>query len=117
MWSRVVEVMFGIWLVLSPWIFAHPETKPQWWATDLATGTAVFLLGLFSFWKPTRFAHLVHLMAGCWLVGFAYWEGFGHSPPAAQNDLILGLLLWMFAVIPNHASRPPRSWDKRREAF
>ena len=116
MWSRVVEVMLGIWLILSPWIFHYSLTKPEWWINDMATGTAVILFGLLSFWKHTVLAHLLTLLLGGWLVGFAYGEGFGNAPAAAQNDLILGLLLLMFAVIPNQSSRPPRSWDKSRLA-
>jgi hypothetical protein len=27
-----------------------------------------------------------------------------------QNDIVVGLLLLMFAIVPNHATRPPRDW-------
>ncbi len=116
MWSRVVEVMFGIWLLLSPWIFRHSPADAGWWINDMATGAAVIVFGLFSFWKPTRRAHVLTLLLGGWLIGFAYHQGFGNSSPAAQNDLMLGLLLLMFAVIPNRCDRAPRSWDERRLA-
>jgi hypothetical protein len=32
------------------------------------------------------------------------------TPPALQNDLLVGVLLLMFAILPSEASLPPRSW-------
>jgi hypothetical protein len=32
------------------------------------------------------------------------------TPVALQNDLMLGLLLLMFAIVPNEASLPPEKW-------
>lgn len=114
MWSRVVEVMLGVWLVISPFIFSYPPEKTGWWVNDLTTGTLVILFGLFSYWKPTHLAHLLTIFVGCWLMGFAYSQGFGEPPAAMQNNLILGLMLLMFAVIPNDADRPPQPWDENR---
>ena len=110
MWSRVVEVMLGCWLLMSPFLFAHPADSTALWVNDLACGTAVMLFGLFSYWHPTRHAHLLSMVVAGWLIAFAYWHGFGRATAAAQNHLILGLLLLMFAVIPNDASRPAADW-------
>lgn len=112
MWSRVVEVMLGCWLLLSPFLFRHAAEKSALWANDLATGTAVILFGLLSYWRPTRHIHLLSLVVGGWLIAFAYWKGFGTSLPASQNHLIVGLLLLMFAIIPNSASRPTIDWSE-----
>lgn len=114
MWSRVVEVMFGVWLVISPFLFSHPPSIPSWWINDLLTGFLVILSGLFSYWRPTRFAHLLTIVVACWLVGFAFFHGFGGPEAATQNQLIIGLMLLMFASVPNHASSPPRSWARNR---
>lgn len=110
MWSRVVEIMLGCWLLVSPFVFSHPETEAAWWINDLAAGSAVITFGLLSFWKPTRHAHLLTIAVGGWLIGFAYLH-LGEPPPAAQNNALLGWLLMMFAIIPNLATRPPRQFD------
>ena len=112
MWSRVVEVMLGCWLLMSPFLLEHETSEIAYWITDFTCGGAVILFGLLSYWRPTRHAHLLSLIAGGWLIGFAYFKGFGSAPPAAQNHLILGLLLIMFAVIPNHAGRAASEWDE-----
>lgn len=111
MWSRVVEVMLGCWLLMSPFIFRHAAGEVDLWTNDLVCGSAVIAFGLLSYWKPMRHAHLVSFAVGGWMIVFAYWRGFGAAPPASQNHAIVGLLLLMFAVIPNNASRPGTEWE------
>jgi hypothetical protein len=111
MWSRVVEVMLGCWLLISPFVFAHPSDAAALWINDLSCGSAVIVFGLFSYWRPTQHAHLLSLAVGTWLVAFAYRQGFGEPSPASQNHLILGLLLLMFAIIPNDAAEAAPAWD------
>jgi len=112
MWSRVVEIMLGCWLLMSPFLFRYSADETALWANDLASGSAVILFGLFSYWHPTRHAHLLSLAVGGWLLAFAYLKGFGTAPAAPQHHLILGLLLLMFAIIPNDADRPARGWEE-----
>jgi hypothetical protein len=115
MWSRVVEVMLGCWLLISPFLFAHPAEEISWWITDMAAGLVVIVCALASYWPPTRHAHLLTLLVAAALIGFAYQSaGQDAVPSAHQNEGILGLLLMMFAVIPNEATRPPQSWENSR---
>jgi len=110
MWPRVVEVMLGIWLLLSPFIFCHDLDRVLQWSVDLTVGTAVVLLGLFSFWETTRHAHLLTILAGLALASFGYFAEPYPTPPVLQNDLLIGLFLVMFAVIPNESTQPPVTW-------
>lgn len=112
MWSRVVEIMLGCWLLISPFIFQYSDNEPSLWINDFICGTAVIVFGLLSYWRRARHAHLMTLVVGTWLIAFAYWIGFGDPPPASQNHALLGLLLLMFAVIPNDATRPPEDWKQ-----
>lgn len=110
MWSRDVEIMIGCWLAMSPFIFGHPSVETAWWINDFACALAVVLLAGSSYWKPLRHAHFGQLAVGVWLIGFAYWHGFGvegGAPGAMQNSVSVGLLLGMFGLIPNNASKPP----------
>ena len=115
MWPRAVEVMLGIWLALSPWIFGHFGRQPLT-ASDLLAGLAVVVLALLSFFPRLHRAHLGLLAVAAWLAGFAYF-GYGHPiPPGAQNELLVGLTLILIAIIPNEASKPPRKWRRFLEA-
>lgn len=111
MWARVVEVMLGCWLALSPFIFAHGADEPALWWNDLVSALVTMTLALCSFWRPLRYAHLGILGVGLWLVAYAYVTP-PPPPPASQNHVVIGLLLLMLAIIPNDASQPPESWQE-----
>ena len=112
MWVRVIETMLGLWLVLSPFIFGHYPAHQALWQNDFACGVAIVLLALGSFWPPLRHLHLLSLLVAGWLIGFGYVYGGYPAPPGAQNDIFLGLTLLLFAIIPNEANKPSRSWRR-----
>ena len=102
--------MLGVWLAISPFVFRHASDATQLRASDLACAIMVSTFALLSFWRPTRHAHLLSLLVGLWLVGFGRYGTAAPLPPGMQNEIVVGLLLLMFAIVPNHAERPPRAW-------
>jgi hypothetical protein len=108
MWARVVEVMLGGWLALSPFIFRHTADQPALWFNDLFCALAVITFALLSFWPPLRQAHLAICGTALWLIGFGFVASPPPAPPALQNHILVGLLLLMFGVVPNEASLPPK---------
>lgn len=110
MWPRTVEVMLGLWLAASPFIFGHSAAEPRLWWNDLVCAALVMTISLASFWGRTRRAHLLNIAVALWLMGFAYFTFGDPPPPAAQNDFAVGILLLMLAIIPTPASVPPQSW-------
>ena len=61
MWARVIEVMLGCWLALSPFIFRHVPEDRVLWLNDLFSALVVIVVALVSFWGPLRFAHVANL--------------------------------------------------------
>lgn len=115
MWPRSIEVMLGVWLALSPWIFGHFGRQPLT-ASDLLSGLAVVVLASASFFPRLRRAHFGILPVVAWLVGHGYF-GYSHPiPPGAQNEILTGLTLLLVAIIPDEASKPPRKWRELLEA-
>jgi hypothetical protein len=112
MWSRVIEAMLGVWLSLSPLIFRHPDDQLWLWVHDMLLATLITTLAILSFWNPLRRAHWVLVPVSVWLIGVGFLAAPHPTPPALQNHIMLGLLLLMFAVIPNHASQPPSGWQR-----
>ncbi|MEX0718711.1 MAG: SPW repeat protein [Planctomycetaceae bacterium] len=113
MWPRVVEVMFGCWLAISPFIFTHPPDQPLLWWNDLGCAAVVVALALASFHPRWRRAHLLEVAVGAWLIGAGYFAAEQPPPAATQNDVLVGWLLLMFAVIPSETNRPPAGWERR----
>jgi len=112
MWSRVVEIMLGCWLALSPFIFRHPAGETQFWINDFSCALLVIILAMLSWWPPTRYAHVAIAAVGVWLVVFAYLHFGEPPPPALQNNVLVGMLLAMFGIIPNRSSLPPSEWQE-----
>ena len=110
MWARTVEFMLGCWLMLSPFIFRHPADHSALWANDMACGAAVIVISLVSHGSLSRYLHLATAGVALWLFFFGYFYRPYPTPPPLQNDILAGLLLLIFAVIPNQAALPPRSW-------
>lgn len=111
MWARIVEIMLGCWLIVSPFIFRHDAAQTSLWVNDMLCGFIAVLLGFFSFWNRTAWAHFLLLPLALWLIVFAYLAG--HPAPAyAQNQIVVGLLLAMFAIIPNDADLIPPDWRR-----
>jgi hypothetical protein len=110
MWARVVEVMLGCWLAVSPFVFRISFEDRVLWFNDLLSALGIIVLALVSFWPAMQFAHVVNFAIGIWLIAFGFLASPASTPPGLQNDIVVGLLLLMLAIIPNHASQPPRSW-------
>jgi hypothetical protein len=109
-WPRVIELMLGCWLVLSPFIFRHDFAETMFWWNDMCSGALVVTFSLTSFARRFHYAHFGTLIIALWLIGFAYLTA-GHPAPAAQqNELATGLLLLMFAIVPSEVTLPPPGW-------
>lgn len=110
MWVRTVEVCLAIWLALSPVILVdHPGGR--WTAIDLLTATAIATLALLSFWHRTRYAHLGILVPAAAMMLHGRFLAGDPMQALAQNHLVLGLLLAMFAIIPTRVVLPPLPWS------
>lgn len=109
MWARTSEFMLGVWLLMSPFLFGHAG-EPTMLANDVATGLAVGIFALASYWRPLAWAHLLSIFVALWLVGFGRLTATPPLPAGAQNQILTGLVLLMLAVIPNEASLPPEAY-------
>lgn len=112
MWARVVEIMLGCWLAVSPFVFRHGGEETVLWVVDWSAAVAIVVIGLVSYWPPARHVHLLVCLVGICLCAFAYlWEPYP-TQPALQNHFVIGLLLLMFGILPNWASEAPVAWEK-----
>lgn len=112
MWPRVVEVMFGSWLVISPFVFRGTPELERYAVSMVVSGTLIAIASTLAFWSPAAGARYLTLLTSLWLMGHGYFAAARPGPPAAQNELVVGLLLVLFAILPNEINRPPAAWQK-----
>lgn len=110
MWPRVIEGMLGCWLLVTPFVFRGTTAVEDYTTSALVSGAVVIVMAVLSFWEPARLARFVTLGVSLWLALHGYFAAERPGPPAAQNEIMIGLTLLLFAIIPNEASRPPRAW-------
>jgi uncharacterized membrane protein HdeD (DUF308 family) len=104
MWPRVVEVMFGSWLVISPFVFRDTPELERYTFSMVISGTLIAIASTLAFWSPAAGARYLTLLTSLWLMAHGYFAAARPGPPAAQNEL--------FAVLPNEINRPPAAWQK-----
>jgi hypothetical protein len=109
MWPRYLELILGLWLIASPWVLPHPE-PPFRFLNEVVSGFAIVVLSIASFFRPTRWAHLVTGAVALWVGAAAYFFEPRPGPPGAQNDITVAFLLLMLCILPNEASQAPRPW-------
>jgi Zn-dependent protease len=113
MWPRVVELMLGAWLAISPFVFRGTLDVERYTWSLVVSGAVVIIASLLSFWPPASQARFATLLAALWLAGHGYFAAVRPGPPAAQNEITIGLLLLLFAILPNETNRPPVPWRER----
>lgn len=107
MWPRTAEIMLGLWLMASPFIFRYPDDATALWWIALAGGLVIGTVSVLTFARALRRLHLLNiafalaLTAHGWLI---------HPGAPSQNHIGVGLLLLMLAIIPSEASLPPVPW-------
>jgi hypothetical protein len=107
-WPRVVEVMLGLWLVLSPLIFRLGTGDRALIANHIFYGAAAVVASLIAIRVP--FMRAVIVAIGLWLVGYGYAAHGYFYTPGCQNLMIVGALLCALGIIPTDCLEPPRSW-------
>lgn len=108
MWPRIVEVMLGLWLVLSPLTFRLGAGDRALIVNHVFYGAAAVVASLIAIRVP--FMHAVIVAIGLWLLGYGYAAHGYLSIPGCQNLMIVGALLCVLGIIPTDCLEPPRSW-------
>jgi hypothetical protein len=110
MWPRVVEIMLGCWLLVTPFVFRATPALGDYAMNAVVSGAFIAAASILAFWRPLRVAHLATLAIAAWLTLHGYFSADRPGPPAAQNEIVVGLIVLLFSLLPNHINDPPASW-------
>jgi hypothetical protein len=114
MWPRVVEAMLGCWLLITPFVFRGTTALDDYATKAVVCGGLVVTCALASMWPRAAWARLGTIAVALWLTAFGYFAADRPGPPAAQNEITVGLILILFAVLPNQINEAPAPWRVRR---
>ncbi len=106
MWARISELIIGVWLILSHFIFRTNDWE------DIAAAVLILLFASLSFIEKLNKMHLMQVLPAGWLLYIGYTYPTYILPFSIQNYILSALTILMFAIIPSHASDHPRPWKK-----
>lgn len=97
-WVSGVNVLAGIWLVLAPFVLQLDVAAARW--NDVLIGLAVLILALVRERKPlrSRAVSWINMVLGVWLVLAPFVLGYGDARTAAGNDVVVGIIIVVFAL-------------------
>lgn len=110
MWPRVVELMLACWLLMTPLVFRGTPALGEYAPSTVVSGAIIAVTALLSLAPSLRSARFATLAVAVWLAAHGYFFALRPGPPAAQNELVVGLILMLFGVLPNHINQPPLPW-------
>ena len=112
-WPRYCEMLLGLWLLAAPWVLNYGGSDTVR-TVNITAGIGILVLDILSVTLYKRYAYLAVLGVALGLLVHAYLamppEGAG-----TQNNIIVALLLLMFAILPTEATLPPPSWREFHE--
>lgn len=119
MWARTVEIMLGVWLAISPYIFVVPSHVLLVRSLHLLVAAAICTVAFMSFSRRWWLLHFINFFIGALLISVTYvWSFYSgiddQMPwyPLSQNWIVTGLLLSMFGIIPDSCDEPPKEWEE-----
>lgn len=116
MWPRVVEVTLGAWLLITPFVFRDSPAIHTYATNAMISGSVVIVASLLCFWRRADRSYFVTLLVALWLIGHGYFSAERPGPAPAQNEIMVGLLLLLFAILPTETNQPPGPWRGRISA-
>ncbi len=106
MWARITEIILGLWLIASHFLFQTDLLA------DIFSGLMIILFASLSFFDKLNKMHLLQIVPASWLFYLGYAYPTPWLPFYMQNLILIALCLLMFAIIPSNASDHPRPWKK-----
>jgi hypothetical protein len=97
-----LNIIAGIWLIISPWVLGFNSGDSYW--NPIICGIIVGVIGLIRAGGAYRASELswINALVGVWLFISAWW--LASSNQAIWNDLVLGVIVFVLALISATAS-------------
>jgi uncharacterized membrane protein HdeD (DUF308 family) len=103
--ASVLNVLAGIWLIISSWLLAFSSVQAALWDT-LLVGIAVLVLAAIRIGVPRATgASWVNVLLGIWLIVAPFALGFTAAARAMNNSIVLGILVIIFGLWAAFANR------------
>ena len=105
--ASALNVLAGIWLIISPWVLGFTDLRVPLWDT-LLVGIAVLVLAAIRLGTSgTTGLSWVNLLLGICLIISPFVLSFTTATAAMSNAIVLGILVGIFSLWAALATRTP----------
>lgn len=104
--AALLNVVIGGWLLVAPFVLPYTEAEPALW-TELIVGTLVVGIAIYRSAAPRDAPWLgwANVAAGAWLVASPFALGYVDVRAALLNEVIVGALILVMALMALAGSR------------
>lgn len=103
-WQDWIILVFGVWLLCSPWWLQYftdrpytDQTAASW--NSILFGLAIALLAVRTLALPEKWEEWTNLALGLWLVASPWALGFDTYTIAMVNMVVVGGIITLFAAV------------------
>lgn len=94
-WVDWVNIMLGVWLIASPWLFIAVGGYERAAWNSWSVGAGIVTLAFVAMYKPAVWSDMVGIMLGAWLIASPWLLRFDSA--VAANAVITGMLVVGYA--------------------
>ena len=101
-WASWVLVIFGIWLIIAPFVLGYSVISAAATTEDVVLGIVILILSLWSALAvvPPGGVSWILLLLGIWVLIAPFVVGYAvMSSTATGNDVVMGILTIIFSLI------------------
>lgn len=94
MWAQVVNILIGLWAMISPAVFHAEQTAAD---NNHITGPLIITFAVTSLWEINRSVRLVNIVIGGWLALSPLFIHFGQ--PMWLSNVIAGIVVVILSLV------------------
>lgn len=97
--ASAINVILGLWLIISPWIFAYTLMTGALW-NSIIVGVIIVIVALIHFFNRSHLAwpSWINIVLGLWTIISPWVFGYSSVTNAMWNSVIVGVLVAAVAV-------------------
>jgi hypothetical protein len=95
-WQDWVNLLLGIWLFLSPWIFGFFHDAHSW--NFWIIGAAFFVFGVAALNTRQLWEEWVNLVLGVWMIISPWVTGYSRTISARDDAVIVGIVVAVLSI-------------------
>lgn len=96
-WKDAVNLLLGLWLVVSPWALNFTSHQTATW-NAWGVGAVITLAALAALFAFQKWEEWVNAALAAWLIVSPYILAFGTQANATWNQILVGVLVGVLAI-------------------